>query len=192
MFDNPEGATPLNPEEIQGLKLVHITTRTELNRWEQQNIIDAMERLAKKTPENILTESFVRQLHKIMFGDVWKWAGTYRITDKNIGKNWMFIPSAVKSLCEDTQYWISNRTDSADMIGVRFHHKLVSIHPFPNGNGRHARLMTDLLMGKICSPLFTWGSANLSDQSNSRSRYIEALKAADSGNYSLLISYVRT
>jgi Fic-DOC domain mobile mystery protein B len=192
-FNYPEGATPLDPNEIEGLLLPHITTRAELDRWEQDNINEALAWLEKRRPKDILSEHFMRQLHKRMFGNVWKWAGDFRKTEKNIGVPWFKISVELKQLCDDAHYWIENKTFAEDEIAVRFHHRLVSIHLFANGNGRHARLMADILLEYVLNqPPFTWGSANLIVAGIDRTKYIEALFAADRGDYTLLINFARS
>ncbi len=192
-IDYPEGATPLEPDETEGLLLTHITTRAELDRWEHDNISQAYlwaERL-KKT--DFFNEDFICLLHKKMFGNVWKWAGNFRKSNKNIGINWQEIAVELKKLCDDAKAWTEFKTFTPDEFAVRFHHRLVCIHPFPNGNGRHARLMADLILEKIFKkPVFTWGSASIIKQGETRKRYIEALKAADDHDYSLLMKFVRS
>ena len=189
----PEGATPLDPNEMGGLRLTHIITRAELDRWEQDNINEALSWLETVKPREPLGESFIRKLHKRMFGNVWKWAGTFRKSDKNIGVSWYKVPIELKQLCDDTEYWIERETYSSDEIAARFHHRLVSIHPFPNGNGRHARLMTDILLQYVLNrPAFTWGSRNLTATGADRKRYIESLIAADRGEYEKLLNFVRS
>ena len=145
-FDYPQGATPLDRNEIEGLIPTHITTRGELDRWEQDNINEALAWVDSHKPKDILNEAFMKRLHKRMYGNVWKWAGTFRQSDKNIGVSWRMIPNDLKHLCDDVRYWIENQTFNDDEITARFHHRLVKIHLFPNGNGRHARLMADLLL----------------------------------------------
>lgn len=191
-FEYPDGATRLDPDEAEGLKLSHITNRGDLNRFEQENILAAMAWLERRRSTEILTETFVRELHRRMFSEIWSWAGTYRHSDKNIGKQWMQVPVAVKNLCDDAKLWVSQGTEDADDIGIRFHHRLVSIHPFVNGNGRHARLMTDLLMDKMCVRRFSWGGAELGDPGEVRGRYIEALRQADRGEMAGLRVFVRS
>jgi Fic-DOC domain mobile mystery protein B len=189
----PEGTTPLDPNETEGLLLTHITTRAQLDRWEQENINEALAWLESRKPKDILQEPFLKQLHKRMFGSVWKWAGTFRQSDKNIGIAWHQIPAALKMLCDDAQNWIDHQTFEADEIAARLHHRLVSIHLFPNGNGRHARLTADVLLEHTLNrPPFTWGSGNLTASGLGRKRYIEALQAADRGDYSLLLAFVRS
>lgn len=191
--DYPEGATPLWPDELEGLLLTHITSRSELDRWEQDNINEALAWLERRKPKDILNESFMKQLHKLMFGNVWRWAGDFRRTEKNIGVNWYQIPIELRRLCDDVEYWIGNKTFSADETAARFHHRLVLIHLFPNGNGRHARLMADILLENVLGKLrFSWGSVNLTNAGLDRGKYIESLVAADRGDYGLLMDFVRS
>ena len=192
-FEYPEGATPLDPDEIEGLLLPHITTRGELDRWEQDNINEALKWLEKKNPKEILNEPFIKLLHKKMFDNVWKWAGKFRLSNKNIGVFWENISIELKKSCDDAEYWIKNKIYSPDEIGARFHHQLVYIHLFLNGNGRHARLMTDLLLENTLNHnKFSWGGKNLTTVGDCLRQYIQALKAADKHNYCLLIKFVRS
>jgi len=191
-FNYPEGATPLGTDEIEGLLPTHITTRGELDRWEQDNINEALSWIEQRKPRDILNESFAKRLHQRMFRNVWKWAGQFRQSDKNIGVLWYRISIELKKLFDDVNYWITNETFSEDEIVVRFHHRLVSIHLFPNGNGRHARLMTDILLENVLNkPRFTWGSANLIESGDDRTKYIESLHAADRGDYRPLLEFSR-
>lgn len=148
------GQTPLNEEEIDGLKITHISTQNELNEFEQLNIETALEWLLSSKPklERVLTQKFIKQVHKKMFDQVWKWAGEFRKTDKNIGVPWHQIGFELKYLLNDTQYWITNETYPSEEIALRFKHRLVAIHCFPNGNGRHSRLMADTIMSTIFKP----------------------------------------
>lgn len=189
----PTGATPLDPDEAQGLLLPHITTLEELDRWEQDNIFEALEWLEKRKPKAILNEQFIKELHKRMFCNVWNWAGKFRRSDKNIGCSWHQVPMLLRDLFDDTQLWIDLQTDTHDDIAVRFHHRIVSIHPFPNGNGRHARLMTDILLENVFKkPRFTWGSEDLAKTCEAREIYLEALKKADNLDYKPLLHFVRS
>lgn len=193
-FDNPDGATPLDPDELDGLKLKHITTRAELDRWEQDNIADAMDWLERrKKSTDILTEEFIKTLHIKMLNKVWSWAGTFRRSGKNIGVDWPMIPMQLQYLLGDVRYWIENNTYEPDDIAARFHHRLVYIHLFPNGNGRHARLMADTLLTDVLNAEpFSWGDANLNKDGDVRRRYIDALRAADTQNYNFLLNFVRS
>lgn len=192
-FEHPFGATAIDADEMDGLKLRHLTTRGELDRWEQQNIQDALEWLEKRKKSDILTEEFLCRLHIKMFEKVWKWAGSFRRSDKNIGVDWKSIPVHLRQLLDDVKFWIENKAFDTDEIAARFHHRLVWIHLFPNGNGRHARLMTDVLLSETFdAEPFSWGSGNLSDTGDLRKAYIEALKLADKQDYSLLVKFVRS
>jgi Fic-DOC domain mobile mystery protein B len=193
-FAYPEGATPLEPEEIEGLKLKHITTHGELDRWEQENIQDAWDWLARrKKKEPILSETFICQLHEKMFGKVWTWAGKFRRTNKNIGVEWPYVSVELKMLTDDANYWIEKKTYSLEEIAYRFHHRLVWIHLFPNGNGRHSRMITDILLTEVFNlKAFSWGGENLTEVGEVRSRYIQALRAADASDYSLLKSFLNS
>jgi len=188
-----DDATPLEYEEMQGLLLTHITTRSELDRWEMDNINRAHQWLDQLKHQKILNKDFICLLHKKMFGDVWQWAGQFRKTNKNIGIAWVKITVELKLLCDDANAWIEFNTYKPDEFAARFHHRLVFIHPFANGNGRHARLIADLILEKLFNEQpFTWGRILLTKQGDSRSSYIKALKAADNHDYSLLMAFVRS
>lgn len=192
-FAYPPGATPLTPEEIEGLKLKHITTRGELDRWEQENIQDALAWLKRKRNPNILSEDFILELHKRMFGKVWLWAGQFRKTDKNIGVSWLRIAVELRQLIDDAKAWVKFKTYPVDEIAYRFHHRLVWIHLFPNGNGRHSRLMADVILSELFNAeVFTWGQDDLLRANDIRKQYITALKAADNHDYSLLREFIRS
>ncbi len=195
-FDYPPGATPLDPDELEGLRLSHITNRAELDRWEQDNIIEAETWAFRKTnitKDDLLSVDFIRLLHKRMFRNVWKWAGEFRSSEKNIGVECWSIGPTLKILLDDVKFWIEQDVYSPYEIGARFHHRLVAIHPFANGNGRHARLMVDLLLVHILKHArFSWGSKNLVKAGDCRDRYIAALQAADQRDYSLLLEFVRS
>lgn len=190
-LDYPPGATPLDGDELASLIPSHITTQGELNEWEQLNIVQG-ENWARKQRKEILDEAFLRQLQKQMFGETWKWAGEFRKSDKNIGVDWLKIGVELKKLLDDTHFQIEHASYPPDEIAVRFHHRLVAIHPFPNGNGRHARLMADLLIERLGRPRFTWGSHSLVDASATRQQYIAALQAADRRDIAPLLAFARS
>jgi Fic-DOC domain mobile mystery protein B len=192
-----DGATPLDEDEAEGLIPSHISTREELNEWEQRNIAKAVYWISeRRSRDSVLTVQFIRELHQRMFDETWKWAGTFRKTAKNIGVSPERIGEEVLNLVRDTEAWIQHGTYSADELAARFHHRLVSIHPFPNGNGRHARLMTEALQREIGATAFTWGAkrgeGNLNAEGQVRKDYISALKQADKGEYKDLIAFARS
>ena len=193
-FDYKDGQTPLDEEEKEGLKIKSITTQGELDEFEQLNIEKAVEWTihTKLKPENILTEKFIKNLHKKMYCDVWKWAGQFRRTEKNIGILWTKIGIELKNLLDDTKYWIENKTYSSEEIAIRFKHRIVSIHCFPNGNGRHSRMMADIIMESIFGgEIFTWHQSNMVKANQKRKQYIEALKEADNGIIKPLIEFAK-
>ncbi|MCB9256150.1 MAG: mobile mystery protein B [Chitinophagales bacterium] len=189
-----EGQTPLNEEEKEDLKIKSLTSQNELNELEQLNIEKAIAWAiqSRLKAEKILTEKFIQELHKKMFGDIWKWAGNYRMTNKNIGIHWVQIATELKKLLDDTTYWIEHETFPAEEIAIRFKHRIVSIHCFPNGNGRHSRLMADILMESVFhKEVFSWQQSNMLKADNTRKEYIKALKEADNGNLNALINFAR-
>ena len=138
------------------------------------------------------SDAYIRKVHRKMFEETWKWAGQYRVTEKNIGVRVHEIRERLMELVGDVRYWLQNSTYAPDEIAVRFHHRLVLIHPFPNGNGRHARLMADVLVMKLGRPAFSWGSANLVREGEARTKYLEAIRAADQGDIQLLLKFSRS
>jgi Fic-DOC domain mobile mystery protein B len=193
MIEIEDGATPLEYDEIKGLIPTHITTKGELDALELENIARASAWMQAVKADKILNTDFICLLHKKMFGDVWKWAGKYRKTEKNIGIRYIDIPVEVHKLCDEAVGWIEFDVYPPDEFAVRFHHRLVFIHAFSNGNGRHARFMADLILGKIFNKEpFTWGRVNLAKTGDVRAMYIEALKKADNYNYEALLKFVRS
>ena len=191
LLEQDDASTPLTHEEREGLIPSYITLRSELNEAEQSNILEAAEwAFARK--RDVLDERFLTNLHQRMFGRVWRWAGQFRTTDRNIGVDPYRIPVDLRQLLDDCRYWIEHDSYPPDEIAARFHHRLVFIHPFPNGNGRHVRLATDLLLHHLGRPLFSWGQANLVDASETRQRYVAALRAADRHDIGPLLEFVRT
>ena len=188
-----DGNTPLSPEELADL-IPNLATKEELNEWERENILLAREWATsdRTAPWQMVSDQYIRKLHERMFDQTWKWAGLYRLTEKNIGVPVHEIRDRLMALFGEVRYWIENNTFSPDEIAVRFHHRLVSIHPFPNGNGRHARLIADVLVMKLGNPALTWGSANLVEEGASRTRYLEAIRTADDGEIQLLLQFARS
>jgi len=193
-IDYIAGQTPLDDDEKEGLLIDTITTREELDEFEQQNIEEAVEWTMQRQfkTDYILSEEFVFELHKKMFGDVWAWAGTFRKTLKNLGVAPENIGIELRKLIDDGNYWITHKTYSNDEIAIRFKHRIVQIHCFANGNGRHSRLMADVIAKNIFNrPVFTWGKDNLIHEGNLRSDYLKALKKADGADMKPLIKFSR-
>jgi Fic-DOC domain mobile mystery protein B len=192
IFDQPdEAATPLSEEDKRGLKLAYIANRGQLNAAEQENIARGQE-WALSRRRNLLSENGIKSLHRQMFGDVWRWAGRFRTTATNLGINHWEIPVELRKLLDDARIWIDAQAYSADEAAVRLHHRLTQIHPFPNGNGRHARMMADLVIVQLGGQRFTWGRANLRDAGEVRARYIAALHAADDHDIGPLMAFARS
>jgi Fic-DOC domain mobile mystery protein B len=189
-----DGQTPLEENEKEGLKIKSITTQGELDEFEQLNIEKAVEWTIRTNlkAEKILTEKFVKDLHKRMYGDVWKWAGEFRRSEKNIGITWTRIGIELRNLLDDTKYWIKNNTYPAKEIAIRFKHRIVSIHCFPNGNGRHSRLMADIMIESIFQKeVFLWHQSNMVKADETRKEYINSLREADNGNIKPLIEFAK-
>ena len=189
------GQTPLDEDEKDGLLIPTITTRSELDEFEQKNIEEAIQWSLGRNfkMEAIFTEDFVKKLHSRMYGEIWAWAGNFRKTNKNIGVDKWQIPVALKSLLDDALFWVQHNSFPPDEIAIHFKHRIVSIHCFPNGNGGHSRLMGDIIISKIFKqPEFTWGAASLFKESEERSQYLKALHAADAGDCSLLIAFAKS
>ena len=191
IFDEPDGATPLDPNEMEGLKFKHVTTRRELDHLEQANIQSGMAWMRKNKRINILTESYACELPRRLFGDVWKCAGTFRKTEKNIGIDPLHISVQLRMLLDDTSYWIKHETYVPYKAVMCFHHRLVAIHLFPNGNGRHARIMADAILLKLYKlPPIDWaGGYDIGSMTDRRKAYIQALRAADKGDYQQLFNF---
>ncbi len=190
-----DGQTPLSEEEKEGLLLRTITTHADLDEHEQLNIEKAVEWTIKTKfgKEQILTEKFIKMLHKKMLGDVWSWAGEFRRSERNLGVKWILIGTELKSLLDDTSFWIDKKTYPVEEISIRFKHRLVNIHCFPNGNGRHSRMMADIIMENIFSENpFSWSQSKMNRPDQTRKNYINALKEADRGNIRDLLNFAKS
>lgn len=191
------GQTPLDEDEKEGLIIPSVTIRQELDEVEQRNIEKAIqwtiERRRKFTIEEVLTESFMCDIHRKMLGEVWQWAGSFRNSNKNIGADKFQIGIELRILLDDCKYWIANKTYSPEEIAIRFKHRIVSIHCFANGNGRHSRLIGDIIIEKLFGKeIFTWGSHSLAEKSDFRNIHLAALRHADKGNYEPLMRFARS
>lgn len=191
LVEEDDASAPLTEEEREELIPSYITLRSELNEAEQRNILEADD-WAFSRKRDVLSERFLKGLHKRMFGRVWRWAGKFRQTERNIGVDAYRIATDLRKLLDNCQYWIDHVTYEPDEIAVRFHHQLVFIHPFPNGNGLHARTATSLLLVALGRPPFSWGSINIVDVSETRQAYVAALRAADGHDFALLSQFVRS
>lgn len=193
--DAPEGATPLDPDEAEGLLPDHIATVEQLNAWEQLNIAQAwtwaMSGRRRSVPE-VLSVRYAEALHRRMFDHTWSWAGRYRSTAKNIGLPQQQVRVALRERITDTALWIEQSVYDADESAARLHHQLVLVHPWPNGNGRWARLMSDSLLHAQRRVPFTWGGAALQEPGQARRAYLAALRAADRGEFGPLLGFVRS
>ena len=193
-FQYSDGQTPIDEEEKVGLKIKSITTQGELDEFEQLNIEKAVEWTihANLKSKNILSEKFIKDLHRRMYADVWRWAGEFRRSEKNIGIKWTRISIELKKLIDDTEFWIKEGKMSPEEIALRFKHRIVSIHCFPNGNGRHSRMMADIIMESIFGKdIFTWHQSNMVKVNTTRKQYISALKKADKGDIKPLINFAK-
>ena len=191
-FAYPPGATPLDPDDAAGLIPSHITAQGQLNEWEFQNVADARAWAFSRKRRRFLTTRFAQELHRQMFGKTWKWAGTLRTRETLPGIDPANIAVELKKLFDDVEYQLQHKSMPLDEIAARFHHRLTFIHPFPNGNGRHARLMTDILLKANGADPFDWGNSDLVAPDETRERYLAALRAADGRDHSLLFEFVRS
>jgi len=193
-FDESEGQTLIDQDEKDALLIKNITTRRELDEFEQLGVEKAIEWTMKTKLDlgKILTEDFIRELHKRMFDDVWKWAGQFRTSNKNLGVDKDQIGIELRKLLDDCRYWIGEKVFTGDEIAVRFSHRIVTVHPFANGNGRHSRLIADVLASHgFGRQHFSWGSLNLTAKGEARSKYLNALREADENDYTSLIKFAR-
>lgn len=190
----PLGATPLTPDDAKGLIPKGISTRGQLDQFEsaniQQGLVWAMR--SRKKVKDLLTVDFCLKLHKKLFEHTWRWAGHFRQYEVNIGNTPpVMVPVNLRNLCDDVMAWVEIDTYPSDEICIRLHHRMVWVHPFPNGNGRHSRIMADLLARSMGLPTFQWGKSDLGKPSKSRIDYIKALRSADHGDITALLKFAR-
>lgn len=189
-FEYAPGATPIDPDEAVRLIPAHLTLQRELNEYEEANILEATEWALARRRGSPLDERFIHTIHGRMFNQTWKWAGKARRSDKNIGVRWFEIPVRLKQMLGDVRVQIEKNAYAPAEIAARYHHRLVTIHVFPNGNGRHARLMADLLLTELVGQPFEWGRGSLVAANEIRARYIAALQAADAGDCRPLLAFL--
>lgn len=193
--DNKDGQTALDDDEKEGLLIKTITKRSELDEFEQLNIEKAVLWTMKRKfkAEDILSEAFMKELHRRMYGDVWKWAGEFRKTNKNLGVDKLQIAVELRTLVDNCKHWIAQEVFGTDETAIHFKHRIVSIHCFANGNGRHSRLIADVIVEHIFKqPVFSWGAASVSKQGEARKAYLQAIKKADAGNFEELVRFARS
>jgi Fic-DOC domain mobile mystery protein B len=194
-FEYQDGQTPLDEEEKEGLLITTITTRAELDEFEQLNIQKAIEwtLIRKFKSDKVLTEGFIKELHYRMFGDTWAWAGKFRNTNKNLGVDYFKVSVELRNLLDDTRFWVDKAIYPPNEIAIRFKHRIVSIHCFANGNGRHSRLLGDIIIEHLFKlPVYSWGSSNLIKADQSRKFYLTAIRVADKGDIEPLINFARS
>jgi Fic-DOC domain mobile mystery protein B len=191
LFDEPEGSTPLSPQDQRGLRQSWITTRNDLNAAEQANILTGRA-WALRSRTDLTAETYLMRLHKRMFGDVWAWAGKFRTRETNIGALPHEIPTRLRQFLDDVAYWLAHDTYRPDELAARFHHGLVLIHPFTNGNGRHTRLAADLMCRQLQQEPFTWGRNSLDSAGETRQAYLAALRSADRHDLAPLLAFMRS
>ena len=186
LFDTEPGQTPLDPDEREALIPGHIQVRSELNEWEAMNISKAQRKylFGPRRRFDLHDPEFLKKIHKEMFDETWKWAGAYRRSDKNFGVPWWKIPEEMKKVGDDFKYWKENKTYSPLEIALRYHHRIICVHAFANGNGRHGRLVADLFIRESKAPTLTWGSKEMIKKGEFREFYMQAMRKADRGDFS--------
>ncbi len=194
MFGYQAGQTPLDPEQMRGLKIKTIATQEQLNEFEQANINEALSWLnSKRKIKSVLATDFIIQVHHRMLGLDSNWARQFRRNETNLGVDWTKISVELKQLVDDANFWVTYKTYLPEEIAIRFKHRVVSIHCFPNGNGRHSRIMADLICIHVFGlKKFSWGQSSLVEPSAQRTVYLKALKLADEGDFSELIKFSRS
>ena len=195
LIHNPEGATPLTADDMLGLKQMHVETREQLNELEAANILQGqiwVSGLKGLKIESVFDRNFIINLHLALFGDVWKWAGTFRTRELNIGVDPVNISVELHNFLEDAKCWIEfDHFDNLE-LSARIQHRLVKIHPFVNGNGRHSRMFTDIVrIFLLKEKPMKWAEAKLENMSMERSSYIQGLRKADAGDFSVFLKYLK-
>ncbi len=187
-----DGSTPLDHDQILGIRFSHLTTMGELDELEDLNIQKGLEWLNRQKDPNYLTTEFICKLHEKLFGDVWKWAGKFRTAEVNISKYRSYdVGPQLKNFFEDAKLWIQLGKMSWDEISAEMHHRLVTIHPFPNGNGRTTRIYTEYVQKRNNQPVTSWMASLGKNPQLRRDHYIKALRNADKGDFDLLIEFMR-
>jgi Fic-DOC domain mobile mystery protein B len=195
VFASADGDTPLTPEEERDL-IPSLTTRAQLNQIERLNINEARVwamRRHQLRRADLVSDAFGRELHRRMFNQVWTWAGQYRQTTRNLGWEVHRIMEGVRNAFDDARAQLEHDSYPLQEVAVRLHHQLVVVHPWPNGNGRHARLIADVLIAARGGDRLTWGEgADLTPVGDPRAQYLAALRAADQMNFRPLLEFARS
>jgi Fic-DOC domain mobile mystery protein B len=187
-----DGSTPLDHDQIKGIRFAHLTTMGELDELEDENIQRGLEWLNHQKTKDYLSIEFLCKLHEKLFGEVWKWAGKFRTVEVNISKyRHHDVRPQLHNFFEDIKLWISGGKMSWDEISAEMHHRLVTIHPFPNGNGRTTRIFTEYVQKRNQQQVTSWGSTRKIDQKKRRDDYIKALRLADIGDFRALIDFMK-
>ncbi len=187
MLKTPEDSTPIN--DLSGLIPSGITVKSALDEWEAENILKAYNRYLKTSRKRAISPGLITAVHKEMFGLTWKWAGSFRKENLNLGVEWFAIPVEIKKLCDDIAFWEKSKNVNILEQSVRIHHRLVRIHPFLNGNGRHARMIADIFLSGRGKKLPLWPDKDMVETTDIRKRYIHCLKEADNGDYAGLLEF---
>lgn len=193
--EGPPGSTPLTPDDLAGLLPTWLATQRDLNEAEQANVERAVRwaftgRRPVKHVGDLLTVTFSAELHERMFGDVWRWAGQHRKVQTNIGVDAHLIGPSMKQAFDDARFWTEHGTYPVEEIAVRLHHRLVAIHPYPNGNGRQTRMLADVYLDVLGENRLSWGGGgDLVRETDQRDEYLAALRSADAHEIAPLLQF---
>lgn len=191
-FVDRDGSTPLDPDQIKGIRFSHLTNMGELDEVEDLNIQKGLEWLYHQKTDDYLSMQFLCKLHEKLFGDVWKWAGKFRTVEVNISKIRSYdVGPQLINFFEDAKLWIEGGRMGWDEIAAEMHHRLVCIHPFPNGNGRTTRIFTEYVQRRNNQLITTWKASLSHDPKERRKAYIKALQKADKGDFEMLIEFMK-
>lgn len=191
-FIDRDGSTPLDPDQIRGIKFSHLVNMGELDEVEDLNIQKGLEWLNRQKGDDYLSMEFLCKLHEKLFGDVWKWAGTFRKVEVNLSKiKYYDVGPQLKMFFEDAKLWIEGGRMSWDEISAEMHHRLIAIHPFPNGNGRTTRIYTEYVQKRNKQAVTSWKASLNHDPKERRRVYIKSLQQADKGDFRPLIEFMQ-
>lgn len=158
--------------------ILGITDLDLLYENEALGIIRAQQYILDLDANFVFDSRLILDLHHIVFGNLYLWAGKWRNVVTNIGIDVGKIPYAIAEYADHVNYMKNAAMDREGLVNCLFytHHRYTQIHPFNNGNGRTARLITDLVANMN-------GYQNIQlyvrDAGAERENYKAALKAAD-------------